>query len=86
MNESKIKSTLAVVEQIWALRQQGQSDEVIEMKINKEMRKSDFNEQQIRNMFINAQIIFKKKTAELNKQRMKPSQQPQTSNMMNLLM
>ena len=66
-----MKSTLMVVEQIWALRQQGQSDEVIKIKINEEMRKNDFNEQQIKNVFINAQIVLKKETAELNKQRMK---------------
>ena len=62
-----MKSTLTVVEQIWAFRQQGQSDEIIEIKINKEIRKSDFNEQQIKNTFINAQIVLEKKTAELNK-------------------
>ena len=40
-----MKSTLMVVEWIWALRQQGQSDKAIEIEINKEMRKSDFDEQ-----------------------------------------
>ena len=42
-----------IVEYIWALRQQEQSDEAIEIKINKEMKKSGFNEQQIKNVFIN---------------------------------
>ena len=50
------------------------------------MRKSDFNEQQIKNAFINIYIILKKETAKSNKQRMKPSQQSQTLNMTNLLM
>ena len=44
MNQSRMKSTLTVVEQIQALRWQKQSDKIIKMKINKEMRKSDFNE------------------------------------------
>ena len=52
MNQSKMKSTLAVVEQIQALKQQRQSDKVIEIEINEEMRKNDFNEQQIKNAFI----------------------------------
>ena len=60
-----MKSTLAVVEQIQALRWQRQSDKIIEIKINKEMRKSGFNEQQIKDRFINAQIILKKEIAEL---------------------
>ena len=54
MNQSGMKSILAVVEQIQALRQQEQSDEAIKIKINEEMKKSDFNEQQIKNKFINA--------------------------------
>ena len=54
MNQSGMKSTLAVVEWIQVLRQQRQSDEIIQIKINKEMRKNDFNEQQIKNVFINA--------------------------------
>ena len=74
-----MKSTLAVVERIQALRQQGQSDEAIEIEISEEMKKSDFNEQQIKNMFINAQTVLEKGTAEPDRQRMKPSQQPQTS-------
>ena len=69
-----MKSTLMVMEWIQALRQQGQSDEAIKIEINEEMRKNDFNEQQIKDVFINAQIILKKETAELNKQRMKSSQ------------
>ena len=48
-----MKSTLAVVEQIQALRQQRQSDKVIKIEINKKMRKSDFNKQQIKDTFIN---------------------------------
>ena len=48
-----MKSILTVVEQIQALRQQGQSDEIIEIKINKKMKKNGFNEQQIKNVFIN---------------------------------
>ena len=40
-----MKSTLAVVEQIWALRWQGQSDEVIEIEINEKMKKSNFDKQ-----------------------------------------
>ena len=75
MDQSGMKSTLAVVKQIQALRQQKQSDKTIKIKINEEMRKSDFNEQQIKNTFINAQIILKKRTAESDKQRMKSSQQ-----------
>ena len=35
------------------------------------MRKSDFNEQQIKNMFINVKTVLKKETAEPNKQTMK---------------
>ena len=42
------------MEQIQALRQQKQSDKTIEIEINKEMRKNDFNEQQIKDVFINA--------------------------------
>ena len=53
MDQSGMKSTLVVVEWIWALRWQGQSDEAIKIKINKKMRKSDFDEQQIKNTFIN---------------------------------
>ena len=71
MDQSRMKSTLTVVEQIQALKQQRQSDKVIEIKINKEMRKNDFNKQQIKDTFINAQIILKKGTAEPDKQRMK---------------
>ena len=37
------------------------------------MKKNDFNKQQIKDMFINAQIVLKKETAESDKQRMKPS-------------
>ena len=48
-----MKSTLAVMEQIQALRQQRQLDKIIKIKINKEIKKSDFNEQQIKNTFIN---------------------------------
>ena len=54
MDQSRMKSTLAVMEWIWALRWQGQSDKVIEIEISKEMRKNDFNEQQIKDTFINA--------------------------------
>ena len=75
MNQSRLKSTLAVVEQIQALRWQGQSDEAIKIKINKIIRKSGFNEQQIKNVFIKIYIILKKRTAELNKQKIKPFQQ-----------
>ena len=81
MDQSGMKSTLAVVEQIWAFRQQKQSDKTIQIKINEEMKKSDFNEQQIKDTFINAQTVLKKGTAESDKQRMKPFQQSQTSNM-----
>ena len=56
-----MKSTLVVVEWIQVLRQQRQSDKIIEIEINEKMRKSDFNEQQIKNMFINAQTVLKKK-------------------------
>ena len=49
-----MKSTLAVVEQIQTFRQQRQSDEVIQIEINEKMKKSDFDEQQIKDMFINA--------------------------------
>ena len=48
-----MKSTLTVVEQIQALRQQGQSDEVIKIEINEKMKKSGFNKQQIKDTFIN---------------------------------
>ena len=44
MNQSEMKSTLMVVEWIQALKWQRQSDEVIKIKINKEMKKNDFNE------------------------------------------
>ena len=81
-----MKFTLAVVKWIQALKQQRQSDEAIEIEINEKMRKNDFDEQQIKDTFINAQIILKKRTAELNRQRMKSSQQLQTSDMINLLM
>ena len=54
MNQSRMKSTLAVVEQIQALRWQRQSNEVIEMKINEKMKKNGFDEQQIKDIFINA--------------------------------
>ena len=54
MNQSRMKSTLAVVKWIQALRWQRQSDEIIKIKINKEMRKSNFNEQQIIDISINA--------------------------------
>ena len=53
MNQSGMKFTLVVVEWIQALRWQRQSDKAIKMKINKEMRKNDFNKQQIKNIFIN---------------------------------
>ena len=86
MNQSGMESTLAVVEWIQALRQQKQSDKAIKMRINKEMKKSGFNEQQIKDIFINAQIILKKGTAKLNRQEMEPSQKPQTSDTTNLLM
>ena len=67
MYQSEIKSTLAVVEWIWALRQQKQSDKVIEIEINKEIRKSDFNEQQIKDKFINTQVLKKKLLNQINK-------------------
>ena len=38
-----MKSTLAVVEQIQALRWQEQSNKVIKIEINEEIRKSGFN-------------------------------------------
>ena len=63
-----------IVEQIQVFRQQRQSDEIIEIEINEEMRKSDFNEQQIKDVFINAQIILKKRTAKSDRQKMKPFQ------------
>ena len=40
------------MEWIWAFRQQGQSNETIKIEINEKMRKSNFNEQQIKNVFI----------------------------------
>ena len=39
-----MKFTLAVVEQIQALKQQEQSDETIKIKISEKMKKSNFNE------------------------------------------
>ena len=48
-----MKFTLAVMEQIQALKQQKQLNEIIKIKINKEIKKNDFNEQQIKNIFIN---------------------------------
>ena len=48
-----MKSTLAEVEQIWSLRWQEQSDKTIEIKINEKMKKSGFNKQHIKNVFIN---------------------------------
>ena len=57
MNQSGMKFTLVVVEQIWAFKQQRQSDKAIEIEINKEMRKNGFDEQQIKNAFIDTQII-----------------------------
>ena len=48
-----MKFTLAVIEQIQAFKQQKQSDKIIEIEINKEIRKNDFNEQQIKDTFIN---------------------------------
>ena len=36
------------------------------------MKKSGFNEQQIKDTFINTQIVLEKKTTESNKQKMKP--------------
>ena len=74
MNQSGMKSTLAVVEWIWALRWQGQSDKAIEVEISEEMRKSGFNKQQIKDVFIDAQTVLKKETAEPDRQRMEPSQ------------
>ena len=53
MDQSEIKSTMAVVEWIQALKWQRQLNEVIKIEISKEMRKSDFNEQQIKDVFIN---------------------------------
>ena len=41
------------MEQIQAFRQQKQLNEIIKIKINKGMKKNDFNKQQIKNMFIN---------------------------------
>ena len=52
-----MKSTLMVVEQIWALRWQRQLNKAIKIEISKEMRKNDFNEQQIKDTFIDTQII-----------------------------
>ena len=48
-----MKSTLMIVEQIQALKQQRQSNKAIKIEINKKMKKSNFNEQQIKNIFIN---------------------------------
>ena len=53
MDQSGMKFTLAVVEQIQALRWQKQLNKAIEIKINEKMKKNNFNEQQIKNMFIN---------------------------------
>ena len=64
MNQSGMKSTLVIVEWIWALRWQRQSDETIKIKISEEIRKSDFDEQQIKDVFINAQTVLEKETAE----------------------
>ena len=47
-----MKFTLMIVEQIQALRWQRQLDKVIKIKINKEMKKSDFDKQQIKDVFI----------------------------------
>ena len=86
MNQSRMKSILTVVEWIQALRWQRQSDKAIQIEINEEIKKNDFDEQQIKDVFINAQTVLEKKTAESDKQKMKLSQQSQTSDMMNLLM
>ena len=86
MNQSRMESTLVVVEWIQALRWQRQSDKVIKIRINKEMKKSGFNEQQIKDIFIDAQIILKKETAKPDRQEMKPFQKSQTSDTTNLLM
>ena len=59
-----MKSTLVVVKQIQALRWQGQSDKVIKIEINEKMRKSNFNEQQIKDTFIDAYTVLEKETAE----------------------
>ena len=56
-----------VVEQIQALRWQRESDEAIRIEINEELRESDFDEQQIEKVFINAQTVLKKETAESGK-------------------
>ena len=50
------------------------------------MRESDLNEQQIEEVFTNAQTVLKKKTTKSGKQRMKPFQKPQTPDMTNVLM
>ena len=86
MNQSRMKFTLTVMKWIQTFRQQRQSDKVIKMKINKEIKKNDFDEQQIKNTFINTQIILKQEIAESDKQKMKSFQQSQTLNMTNLLM
>ena len=49
-----MKFTLAVVEQIQAFKWQRQLNKVIKIEINEEIRKSDFNKQQIKDTFINA--------------------------------
>ena len=46
-----------VMEWIQALRQQRQLDKAIKIEINEKMRKNNFNEQQIKNVFINIYII-----------------------------
>ena len=56
---------------IQALRWQRLLNKIIKIKINEKKKKSGFDEQQIKNVFINAYIILKKGTAEPNKQRIK---------------
>ena len=86
MNQSRLKSTLIIVEQIQALRQQKKSNKVIKIEISKEIRKNNFNKQQIEEVFINTQTVLKKETAKSDRQEMKPFQKLQILDMTNLLM
>ena len=52
MDQNRMKSILAVVKWIWALKQQEQSDKAIEIEINEKIKKNDFDEQQIKDVFI----------------------------------
>ena len=75
-----------VVEWIQALRWQRKSDEAIKIEINEKSKESNFNKQQIGEVFINAQTVLKKEITKSDKQRMEFSQKSQTSDMTNVLM